>query len=85
MKTIKVYTKDYCPYCDRAKNLLKNKGLAFEVIDVENDEKLFEELKAKTGLRTVPQIFVGDQLIGGFTDLKAMDDAGQFDPLVQED
>ena len=85
MKTIKVYTKDYCPYCDRAKNLLKNKGLAFEVIDVENDEKLFEELKAKTGLRTVPQIFVGDQLICGFTDLKAMDDAGQFDPLVQED
>lgn len=84
MKAIKIYTKDYCPYCVRAKNLLKGKGLEFEEINVE-DEALFEELKKRTGLRTVPQIFVGDQLIGGFTDLKAMDDSGKFDGLLHGD
>jgi glutaredoxin 3 len=70
MNTIKVYTKDYCPYCDKAKNTLKAEGLSFEEIDITNKPDLYVELKNKTGHMTVPQIFVGDEFIGGSDDLE---------------
>lgn len=83
MAHVLVYTKSYCPYCDRAKNLLKNKGVTFEEISVENDENLYSELKKKTGMLTVPQIFINDELIGGFTDLAALDQQGKLDEKLK--
>jgi glutaredoxin 3 len=78
-----IYTKGYCPYCDKAKHLLTKKGVTFKEVNVENDEKTFTELKEKTGLRTVPQIFINGHLIGGFTDMAALDQKGELDPLLK--
>lgn len=85
MKKVIVYSKDYCPYCDRAKALLKKKGVSFEAVELENDPEGFEALKAKTGWMTVPQIFIGDQMIGGYTDLAALDRSGELDRLLDTD
>jgi GrxC family glutaredoxin len=74
---IQVYTTRYCPFCDAAKRLLKERGLEFEEIDVSDPEKK-EELKAKTGWRTVPQIFIDDALIGGYQELAERDRKGEL-------
>ncbi len=74
-----VYSKDYCPYCDRAKALLESKGVAFEAIELQNHPGEFEKLKARTGLMTVPQIFIGDELVGGYSDLADLERAGTLD------
>ncbi len=69
MTNITIYSKDYCPYCKAAKQILGNKGLKFLEIDVlERPDKLSEMIK-RSGRRTVPQIFFGDQHIGGHSDL----------------
>lgn len=84
MVKIVVYSKDYCPYCVKAKNLLAKKGVAFEEIDITNDLKKQEEMLAKAeGRRTVPQIFINDKPIGGYDDLHALDVDGKLDPLLQ--
>lgn len=71
---IKVYTMDYCPYCERAKALLKRKGLKFEEIHVdEEDDATWDALYKKSGMRTMPQIFNGEELVGGYTELAALD------------
>lgn len=82
MAKVVIYSKSYCPFCDRAKALIKSKGKTYEEISVEDQPELYTELKNKTGLMTVPQIFINDQFIGGFTDLKALDDKGGLDPLL---
>ena len=79
MSKVLIYTKSFCPYCDRAKALLQRKGASFDEISVESDEKIYSELKKKTGLMTVPQIFINDELIGGYTDLAALDQQGLLD------
>ena len=71
MKKITVYSKDYCPYCKAAKALLREKGLDFEEVEVGYDPYLFEEMVAKSQRRTVPQVYFGDEHIGGFTDLES--------------
>lgn len=71
MAKITVYTKDYCPYCTKAKSRLEVEGLEYEEIDITTDPAAFEELKKRSGLMTVPQVFVGDTLIGGSDDLEA--------------
>ena len=78
-----MYSKDYCPYCERAKSLLKSKGVEFEVINLENRNAEFEALKNKTGLMTVPQIFIGEHLVGGYTDLAALERNGELDALLK--
>lgn len=80
---IRVYSKDNCPYCVRAKALLRRKGLAFEEIAVEGRDDLRTWLVEATGQRTVPQIFVGDRSLGGYTDLEALDQQGALDPLLR--
>ena len=85
MATVKVYTTRYCPYCVRAKALLKHKGVAFQEIDVSGDDALRDEVVRLSGRRTVPQIFIDGKAIGGFEELKAMDDAGELDPLLGKD
>ncbi len=72
---IELYTTPYCPFCDAAKRLLKARGLAFSEIDV-SEPKDKEALKAKTGWRTVPQIFLNGKLIGGYQELVEMDQKG---------
>ena len=66
---IVVYTTNYCPYCTAAKNLLRSKKLAFEEIDVTDDEAMREKLVKMSGQETVPQIFAGGKSIGGYEDL----------------
>ena len=85
MQNITLYSKDYCPHCVRAKNLLKRKGVEASIheIDITHDEALQQEMIAKAGgRRTVPQIFIGDTHVGGADDLYALDAAGKLDPLL---
>ena len=80
---IDIYTKFACPYCVRAKALLRNKGVEFEEIDVTfGGEKRNEMMARAPGARTVPQIFIGETHVGGCDDLVALDRAGKLDPLL---
>jgi glutaredoxin 3 len=80
---IVMYAAGWCPYCDRARKLLTQKGLAFKEIDVDEDAELREQMIARSGRRTVPQIFIGAKHIGGCDDLYALDAGGQLDPLIE--
>ncbi|MEZ5690312.1 MAG: glutaredoxin 3 [Rickettsiales bacterium] len=78
-----IYTKDYCPHCVQAKNLLKRKGVEFTEIDVTRDENMLQEMITKSGGRkTVPQIFIGDTHVGGNDDLQALEKAGKLSELL---
>jgi glutaredoxin 3 len=78
MPEVKIYTKDPCPFCVRAINLLNELNVPFEEIDLTNREDEIQRIKNETGWRTVPIIMVDGQLIGGYTDLKALVDEGKF-------
>lgn len=82
MADVKVYVTDYCPYCTRAKGLLKRKGVAFTEIDVSADPEARAWLVSTTGMRTVPQIFIDGKSVGGSDDLHALDRAGELDKLL---
>jgi glutaredoxin 3 len=83
MVPVKIYTTPICPYCVRAKALLKKKGVAFDDIDVFMDANARKEMDAKShGARTVPQIFIGDTHVGGFDELYALEQAGKLDALL---
>jgi len=82
MRRIKIYTTPICPYCVRAKALLKKKGASFEEIDVLMDHQAREEMEEKSGRSTVPQIFIDDHHVGGSDDLHALDREGGLDPLL---
>lgn len=83
MQTVKMYTTAVCPYCIRAKQLLKARGVA-QINEVRIDEKPQErdEMMRITGRRTVPQIFIGDTHVGGCDDLMALDARGGLLPLL---
>lgn len=83
MAKIVVYSTATCPYCVRAKDLLTSKGLSYEEVRVDIDSKAREEMMQKSGRRTVPQIFINDEPIGGFDDLYALDQSGQLDELLK--
>jgi glutaredoxin 3 len=80
---ITIYVTGWCPYCQRARGLLTKKGLAFNEIDVDEAAKSREEMIARSGLRSVPQIFIGDKHIGGCDDLFALDSSGELDRLTR--
>ena len=82
MAKIVMYTKDYCSYCDRAKALFNSKQLTYTEIRVDQDAAKLEEMVALSGRRTVPQIFINDQAIGGFDDLAILAKNGQLDQLL---
>lgn len=82
MARVVMYTTQYCPYCVRAKALLRHKGVTFEEVDVGGDDELRQKMVEASGRRTVPQIFIDDKPIGGFDDLKALDDQGELDRLL---
>ena len=79
---ITMYVTGWCPYCQRAKALLNSKQLAFNEIDVDEDPKLRQEMTARSGRRTVPQIFIGERHVGGCDDLYALESQGELDQLV---
>jgi glutaredoxin 3 len=83
MAEIEIYTTKVCPYCVRAKRLFDKKGAAYKEIDVSNDEELRTSMTARAGgRRTVPQIFINGEHIGGCDDLYALDAAGGLDPKL---
>jgi glutaredoxin 3 len=78
-----VYSKDYCPYCVAAKNLFAQKGVKYTEIDVGVDADQYQTmLKRAAPRRTVPQIFIGGAGVGGFDDIRALDQAGKLDSLL---
>lgn len=80
MSPVTVFTMENCPYCVAAKSLLLQRGVAFkEVVLAQDDDAAWSDLVTQSGLKTVPQIFAGERLIGGFTDLSRLD---QQDRLV---
>ena len=83
MAKIKIYSKTTCPACVMAKDLLTKKGASFEEVILDNKQEELQELIAKTGMRTVPQIFINDELIGGCSDLMDLDRQNKLDPILQ--
>lgn len=84
MSQVVVYSGPNCPYCERAKLLLKKKNVAFIEHNVRMDEAAFQDMLQKSGgRRTIPQIFINDKHIGGCDDLYALDAAGELDPLIK--
>jgi len=79
-----MYVSDWCPYCARARSLLADKGVAVEEIDVEAVPGAREEMRARSGRDTVPQIFIGETHVGGSDDLQALDEDGRLDPLLKQ-
>jgi len=77
-----MYTTDWCPYCSRARRLFETKGVAFTDIDVDTTEGARAEMQKRSGRTSVPQIFIGAQHLGGYDDVKALDDRGELDPLL---
>lgn len=80
---VTIYSKDYCPYCVMAKNLLKNLDIPFEEIDITRSPEIMEELMKKSRMMTVPQIFVGDKCLGGYDDINALHKKGELVELCK--
>ena len=83
MAKIIVYSKANCPYCDWAKQFLDSKKLAYDEIRIDIDVKKREEMEQLSGRRTVPQIFINGQSIGGYDDLIKLSKTGELDTLLR--
>ncbi|MEY4083689.1 MAG: glutaredoxin 3 [Pseudomonadota bacterium] len=85
MQKVTMYSTAVCPYCQRAEMLLKQRGVTeIEKIRIDLDPAQRDEMMAKTGRRTVPQIYIGETHVGGFDDLAALDKEGGLLPLLQK-
>ena len=81
---VTMYATGVCPYCQRAEQLLKQRGVTqIDKVRIDQDPARRDEMIAKTGRRTVPQIFIGERHVGGFDDLHALDRQGGLVPLLQ--
>jgi glutaredoxin 3 len=80
---VTLYMSDWCPYCQRARDLLTRKHVAFTEVNVEDEPKFREEMIARSNRRTVPQIFIGDKHVGGCDELIDLDRSGELDRLIQ--
>ena len=84
MRAVKMYTTKFCPYCLRAKALLKQRGVEqIEEIRIDLDAQAREQMMSLTGRRTVPQIFIGDTHVGGCDELMALDQRGGLQAMLQ--
>jgi glutaredoxin 3 len=79
MKDVVIYTTDYCPYCRQAERFLTDKGVPFKGVDVTNDQDMRDKLVEMSGRRTVPQIFIGGEAIGGYSDMIALHNKGELE------
>ena len=85
MKKVVIYTGPMCNFCSAAKHLLNKKKISYEEIDIGNDDKKREEmLKKSNGAKTVPQIFIGEKHIGGYVELKALENKDELDTLLKD-
>jgi glutaredoxin 3 len=82
MQQVKIYTTDYCPYCNKVKAFFDKKSVPYEEVDITNDPVMRATLVEKTKLRTVPQVFIGDTFVGGHDDTVALDAKGELMPLL---
>ncbi len=81
---IVVYTAERCGFCRAAiRFLTEMKGASIEIVDLTGDHHARQDLSTRTGLRTVPQIWIGETHVGGFDDLRSLDRTGQLDPLIE--
>ena len=83
MKTVTLYTTQWCPFCLRAKSLLASKGVEFDEIAVDGNPSLRAEMAAMAGATSVPQIWIGDQYVGGCDALSSLDRRQQFDSMLR--
>lgn len=83
MKKITIYTKENCPYCTKAKELLSSRQLSYQEIRIDLDEHQREEMIRLSNKRTVPQIFIDELPIGGFDDLAALAKSGKLDQILK--
>ncbi|MCH1488345.1 MAG: glutaredoxin 3 [Pseudomonadales bacterium] len=83
MHDIVIYSSSLCGFCHAAKHLLANKGLAFEEILVDNQPALRADVMQRSGQRTVPQIWIGEHHVGGYTDLAELDKRGELEQLLR--
>lgn len=79
MKEVEIYTKAYCPYCRRAKELLQLKGVQYTEYDVTDNPAMENEMKKRSGRSTVPEIFSGGELLGGCDDLYDLEEKGELE------
>jgi glutaredoxin 3 len=82
MKNVTIYTTQLCGFCHAAKRLLTQKGVSFDEIDVAMNPDKRQEMMARAGRHTVPQIFVGEIHVGGCDDLYDLERSGKLDPLL---
>lgn len=79
---VTLYSTRFCPYCVAAKRLLDAKGVSYRDIPVDGDAQLRQEMTKRAGQRTVPQIWIGEEHVGGYTDLAALEQRGLLDGLL---
>jgi glutaredoxin 3 len=82
MADVKIYRTDFCPYCDRAERLFDQLGVDFEEIDVTDDPETREELADRTGKKTVPQIFIDGESIGGYDSARELKSEGKLQEML---
>ena len=80
---VTMYTARFCPYCLRARSLLKKKGIDYEEISVGGDNSLWDEMEKLSNRNTVPQIFINGQSVGGYDDIAALDRNNELDTLLE--
>lgn len=85
MKHVRIYTTPSCPYCAKAKELLKEENIPFEETDLGNDPDLRAALSAQTGWKTVPMIFIGPTFVGGCQDLVDLKNSGRLWSMLEGD
>jgi len=85
MANVIIYTTAVCPYCIQAKKLFDSKKVQYQEIRIDLQSELREEMINKSGIQSVPQIFIDDKHIGGFNELYALDVAGELDLLLKEE
>ena len=82
-RVVEMYANSWCPYCAAARDLLRKKPVNVTEIDIEQFPERREEMIARSGRNTVPQIFIGSAHIGGYDDLAALEQSGRLDPLLR--
>lgn len=82
MAKVLMYTTQWCGYCERARRLLRQKGVTFDEVDIDSSAEARREMLTRSGRRSVPQIFIGDQHVGGSDDLQALESSGKLDAML---
>jgi len=84
MANVLIYSTNNCSFCMKAKKLLENKDVAYTELRVDENVELMQEMESRTGKRSVPQIFINGESIGGFDELYALERSGSLDQLLEE-